>query len=77
MTLSVDVGRQAAGGEGEAAGCNDKNKNPTIECGDYKLWWWRWLWAWSGMEKQVWWTKHSIVVCTCPKFDCIGSAYAS
>ena len=24
----------AAGGEGEgAAGCNDKNKNPTIECG--------------------------------------------
>ena len=25
----------AAGGEGEgAAGCNDKNKNPTIECGE-------------------------------------------
>ena len=27
-----DVGG-AAGGEG-AAGCNDKNKNPTIECGE-------------------------------------------
>ena len=27
----------AAGGEGEgAAGCNDKNKNPTIECGEQK-----------------------------------------
>ena len=24
----------AAGGEGGAAGCNDKNKNPTIECGE-------------------------------------------
>ena len=26
----------AAGGEGGAAGCNDKNKNPTIECGEIK-----------------------------------------
>ena len=27
----------AAGGEGGgAAGCNDKNKNPTIECGEQK-----------------------------------------
>ena len=27
----------AAGGEGGAAGCNDKNKNPTIECGEKML----------------------------------------
>ena len=28
----------AAGGEGEgAAGCNDKNKNPTIECGEKRF----------------------------------------
>ena len=28
----------AAGGEGEgAAGCNDKNKNPTIECGELDM----------------------------------------
>ena len=26
----------AAGGEGGAVGCNDKNKNPTIECGEKK-----------------------------------------
>ena len=24
----------AAGGEGGVAGCNDKNKNPMIECGE-------------------------------------------
>ena len=24
----------AAGGRGRAAGCNDKNKNPAIECGE-------------------------------------------
>ena len=31
----ISVVGGAAGGEGEgAAGCNDKNKNPTIECGE-------------------------------------------
>ena len=30
-----DVGGGAAGGgEGGPAGCNDKNKNPMIECGE-------------------------------------------
>ena len=34
----ISVVGGAAGGEGEgAAGCNDKNKNPTIECGEKTL----------------------------------------
>ena len=33
----VMLGGGGAAGAGEgAAGCNDKNKNPTIECGEQK-----------------------------------------
>ena len=32
--LRVLYSAGAAGGRRTAAGCNDKNKNPTIECGE-------------------------------------------